>query len=678
MLKRMVTMIAVGGVMGVCAGTQDQSVQIQKTLDTILSKTGISIGGEFKSQYFGAEIGGEGHDSTRRTNESNEFTSVDFDIKARPNDNVTGRVVFRMHQNWQNFFSDVSNPIFTRWLSIDGGALDLFRFNVGDYRAQYSPLTLYTPEIDVMYEPYIFARQRELAMEESFIGNNDRILQGVNFGFDAEIAPLFDEFHYSLSAARLRTNETSIQNGSFIANLWESSRPFSNYFVGNNLGLTFLKGITLEGSLLTLFDHKGSYHQSSLNDTVFADTAAQFTTILSGRPQVDIAKFLGNDALTLKIGAEVAASLDDSVWFDDSGRVIHTVDSLGAPDTLYQGLFPDTTLLGKAIRLNVSAGFSPGDLWNIGLDAAYIMNDHLFRNELAQSPSFLPARIMNLENDAANDSLRHYTTFDALYHSVFKFTPMALTNRWAKAPFRKNSWTRTIYNQRELGMLLGNAGIDPSIELVMPFGPATPNRQGITADLKGSALKGAIEVKGLVSMLGEKDLDTVVRLPDSARLEVPATKFSQMGGGLKVDVSKFFRGLLPYPLELSGSMVLSSAINDGIADTLAMSPKWEITSRFINAGLYWKFFKRAALVGGVQVISNRLTIDTASADQVQMHWAGGIEWKVSQGAEVVMSYGQIRVDNDETNPAMLRAAGAAPTGKDFTQDLVDVSLRVRF
>jgi hypothetical protein len=659
MLKRIVTMIAVGCALGVNADTQETSKQVQKTLDTILAKTGISIGGEFKSQYLGADISGEGSDSTRRTHESNEFTSVDFDIKARPNDNIAGRVIFRMHQNWQNFYSDISNPIFTRWLSIDGGAMDMFRFSVGDYRAKYSPLTLYTPEIDIMYEPYIFARQRQIAMDEVFVGNNDRLLQGVNFGFDAEIAPIFNEFHYSLSSARLRSTETSIQNGSFIVNRWEIAKPMSNYFVGNNLDMTFLKGVNFGASWLLLLDHKGSYRQSSLIDTVTADTLAQFTNIISARPQVDIAKYLGNDALTLKVGGELAASLDDSTWFRDT---------LG---------FFDTTLMGMAIRGGLDVGYASGDLFTIGLNAAFIMNDDLFRNELAQSPAFIPSRIMNLENDVGNiDTLRHYTTFDALYHTVFKFTPQTATIRWAKAPFMKDSWTRTVYNQSELGSIRKNAGLDPSVELVMPFGPATPNRKGITADLKGSFLKDAIEAKGLVSMLAEKDLHMERSATDT--VEVPATAFSQMGGGLKVDVSKFLTDFLPYPLEISGSAVLSSAVNDGVAGSAALAPKWEITSSFINAGLYWKFFKRAAIVGGVQLINNSVTYNIATNDQKQTHWAAGLEWKVSQGADVVASYGQILVDNGETSPSLLRSEWSMPTGKDFKQDLVDVSLRVRF
>jgi hypothetical protein len=659
MLKRIVTMIAVGCVLGANGDILDKSVQIQKTLDTILSKNGIAIAGEFKSQYFGADIEGKGSDTTKRTHESNEFTSVDFDIKARPNDNIAGRVMFRMHQNWQNFYSDISNPIFTRWLSIDGHAKDMFRFSVGDYRARYSPLTLFTPEIDIMYEPYLFARERQIAMDEVFIGNNDRVLQGVSFNFDAEIAPIFNEFHYSLTSARLREADVGYKSGSTMAVAKiEVSFPMSTYYVGNNFDVTFLKGVNLGGSFLTIFDHKGSYRQSFIFDTVAADTMAQFTNIFSVRPQVDIMKFLDNDALTLKIGMESATSLDDSTRFDTANG------------------FTSTTITGNALRAGLDAGYKVGEQFTVALNAAFLSNDDHFRNVLAQSPSFVPSRIMNLENDDTL-MLGQYTTYDALYHSVFKFAPQAKSGRWLKAPFMKSSYSRTVYNQQELSALYGNSGLDPSIELVMPFGPATPNRQGITADLKGTFLKDAIEAKALVSMLKEKDLKKTLKGTDS--VEIPATAFSQMGGGLKVDVSKFIPAILRYPLELSGSMVLSSAINDGLGDTVLHRPNWKIEENFINAGLYWKFFKRAALVGGMQMISASITRDTITSKPVQMHWAGGLEWKVSQGADVVASYGQIVNDNDDDFPALLRSMGyASPTAKDFTQQLVDVSLRVKF
>jgi hypothetical protein len=535
----------------------------------------------------------------------------------------------------------------------------MFRFSVGDYCARYSPLTLYTPEPTLLYEPYIFSRERRIAMDEVFVGNNDRVLQGANFALDAEVAPLFSEFHYGLSAARLRSNESNIRNGSLVVNKWEVSEGLTKYFVGNNLDLLFLRGVGLGASWLAIFDHQGTYRGS---DTT-ADTLAQLTNVVSVRPSVDIGRFLQGTALNLKLGAEAAVSLDDSTWFKDSVGVVNNVK---------QAAFFDTTIRGMAVRIAADAGYAPSNSWSVGLNAAYLMNDDKFRNELAQSPAFVPGRTMNLENDFP-DSLQHYTTFDALYNTVFKFTPIAASNRWAKAPFMKNSWQRTVFNQRELDALRSSA-LDPSLQLVLPFGDATPNRQGMTARVNGMALNGGVELTALVSQLAEKELR---RVPGgTGTVDVPATAFSETGGGIKVDLSKMVSAF-QYPVELSGSLVRSSATNDGVADTAAHSPEWDITSDFITAGLYYKFWKRAALLGGMQLVSSSATVDTSSNDQKQMHWAAGLEWSVAQGIDAVATYGQIRVTNGK-NRSLLKPRWAVPIAKDFTQDLVDVFLRVRF
>jgi hypothetical protein len=262
-----------------------------------------------------------------------------------------------------------------------------------------------------------------------------------------------------------------------------------------------------------------------------------------------------------------------------------------------------------------------------------------------------------------------------MYHSVFKFTPIAKSNRWAKAPFMKNSWQRTIFTQGELNALQAGA-LDPSVQLVMPFGDATPNRQGITVRLNGSVLGGGVEATALFSQLAEKDLYKIQT--GTALVEIPATTFSQMGGGVKVDIAKI-ADIFPYPFELSGSFVLSAAQNEGLADTALATPTWEITSDFLNAGLYYKFWKRAALLGGVQIVSNGATIGTVTNDQKQMHWSSGFEWSIASGIEAVATYGQIRVTNgDQQAAALLKPVFAVPSAKDFTQDMVDVFIRVRF
>jgi hypothetical protein len=108
-------------------------------------------------------------------------------------------------------------------------------------------------------------------MDELFIGDNYRILQGINFGFDAEVEPLFNEFHLGLIGVRLRSAETNIQNGSKVADIYEkvdNNYPMTKYMVGSNLDLTFLKGINLGGTYLFTFDHRGSLDPVYGNDTV--------------------------------------------------------------------------------------------------------------------------------------------------------------------------------------------------------------------------------------------------------------------------------------------------------------------------------------------------------------------------------------------------------------------------
>ena len=301
MLRKIITLVSVGLVLTVNANEKKLD-KIQKSLENIMAKAGISIGGEFRGQYFSSEASGDSVKTLDRKLETNEYTSVDFDIKARPNEAISARVMFRMHQNWQNFFSDISNPIFSRWISIDGNPLDMFRFNIGDFKEKYSPLTLWAPEIDIMYEPGIFARQRQFAMDEMFLGDNYRVLQGINLGFDAEVAPLFNEFHFGFVGARLVNTEVNLSSNNFATDSIQNA-DMAKYVTGTNLDLTFLKGLNLGGTWLQIFDHKKSYKG---DDTVFQETAAQKTAILSLRPGIDIGKTFGLPSLLeLDISAEV-------------------------------------------------------------------------------------------------------------------------------------------------------------------------------------------------------------------------------------------------------------------------------------------------------------------------------------------------------------------------------------
>src|SRR5690606_34267081 len=291
----------------------DRSPAGDKLLENILSKEGITLGGAFRSRYLHSSIRGPAVVPNIRSEESVEFTSVDFDIRARPNTATQGRLIFRMHQDWRNFFSDIGNPINTRWISIDGKVKEMFSYNVGDFRQRYSPLTLHAPEIGILYEPALFAGQRREAMDEAFLGNNDRLLQGVNLNLDAALdragSPLLREMHLNVLGSRLRNVETSIQNGSKPTNLVERS-PVEKFLAGSNADLVLPFGLSLGGSYLYIFDKQGSY-----SGTGKSDTAAQKTGIFSGRGGFDLGPLMGSENWNIGVSAEYAMSSDDSSFF---------------------------------------------------------------------------------------------------------------------------------------------------------------------------------------------------------------------------------------------------------------------------------------------------------------------------------------------------------------------------
>lgn len=622
-----------------------------RILENILSKEGISLGGVFRSQYLHSSIGGPGSIPNYRTEESVEYTSVDFDIRARPNTATQGRLIMRMHQDWRNFFSDVGNPINTRWLSIDGKLKDMFSYSAGDFQRKYSPLTLWTPAPALMYEPALFAIDRQDAMDDAFIDDNKRLLQGVDLAFDASLAnehqEILKELHVDLLGSRLRNVNVNIGNGNKVTNFAEVS-PAEKFVAGGNLDASSPLGPNLGGSGLLLFDKKGSFDQTTGNP----DTAAQHTVILAGRAGFDLASLLKADDWGLSLSAEYAQSTDDSNFITkgDSLQRVHLLE-----------------IKGSALLARLQGNWSAGKAFAIKAGVNYLKNEDGYRNELAQTPAFMGQRIMNFENDSTglgrrtNDPrARDYTTFDAMYAHVFKFVASDQSNLYSRAPFQKNSWNSAIMTQAEMATF-ANGRLDTALQLVMPFGQATPNRAGIQSDLTVGFLDGKIEVQGayaaLENVTGPK-LDTVKALP--------ATKFTQTGGGLKIDAGGLIGLTLPFTV--AGSFMRSTADNGGIAAD-SLHPAVKVTSDFVNAGGVWNFWQRFSVLGGWQQISTTIDRGVKETKRVQTHVAGGLDYKVAAGAHLLLSVGQIKVDE----PVLV-----AGTDRDFSQLQTDLFLTVHF
>jgi hypothetical protein len=634
-------------------------MSLQRRIEKVLNKAGISFDGEFKSGHFGSSISGQGLDSNHRTIESNDFSTVDFDIHARPNTSASGRLILRMHHNWQNYWSDPGNPITARWISIDGVIANKIPFSVGNFKALYTPLTIYVPEPELLFEPEIFQRQRKGAMEEVFVENNERPLEGLTMGLDVKLAPLFDQFHANVLGVRLRNTQTSINRGLYVVNGTEASPDFSKLAFGSTVDAIVLNKISIGGSLLSIADNKMNYRNSGIDDAT-VDLSAQSTTIADARIGLDLKSLVSRwdffRLSALRLYTEAAFSFDDSAWYENKELCQKAIPGRAAVG----GIFMQTNMARVCL---------------LDFDVKYISNESNFRNVLAQSPCFLGKRIMNIESDTrlattqSSIAFNHYSTFDALYHNVFKFCPKEGTNQWDKAPFTKNSYSNIVYSKNELRGI-SDSGLDPSVQLIMPFGPATPNRRGIDAQINVASPDSGIQVSTLLSFLGERsgELDSTIR---------PPVAFSQEGIGACIDIAKVVQGL-HYPLAMSFSFVHSTASDSGaLAEANDTWSGMTIRNDFYNLGLSWQFWKKTSLLGGMQFIKTYFRRNTESQTQRQTHWLLGLSWQAAEAADVIGSFGQIIVDNN-SDEAVRTGSLLRNSKGDFKQFLTDISLRVYF
>jgi hypothetical protein len=641
---------------------------LEKAVTGIMAKAGVTISGEVRSQLLQSNVSGKAAADSLKSQESVEYTLVDFDITARPNDAVRGRIIFRFQQDWRNLFSSFYSPVFSRWISIDGNAKNIFTYNVGDFRQKYTPLTLYSPDVTISYEPEVFSRLRETAMSEEFLGDNNRILQGVNLNFDAAVAPLFKELHVNLMGTRLRSAgvNTSEEGGAMAVNLLEVA-PFDKYMIGSNLGMDFLPGLNLGATYLHIFDWQETYSgKPTVYDTiglgsggkwlvnVNTDYETQNTTVLSFHGGVGTSPFIDPKKYSLALTGEFAMSADDTFPRTDSLSV------KGADTTVLRLAKTTTVVNGKALAVDLKGSINFGAEGSNALKVRIgtIYNDKDFRNDAAQSPSLLAtrgARIMNSENDAFTSGKNLYSTYDVLYRQVFEFTPAQIsghTSNWFKAPMRKIAYTNSILTQEEMRAL----ALDPALYLVMPFGAATPNRTGLTADASVDALGKAIHAS-----LGAKFLQQAsgVQAASNPSLTLPKTKFTEIGGGASIDVARL-GNWWPYPCIVSGGYQFSNAKNDGIAAD--STTKLATDVGFTNAGLYWTFWKKYSLLGGFQMIGTKLL----DANYDQTHWSAGLEYKVADGGTLTASVGSVSVKNSNNDSLS------------FKQPQYDLFLSIRF
>lgn len=615
---------------------EDQQSKIEKALENVLSKQGLSVGGLATGEYLKSDFSGTATDEALRTTEPVTYTQVDFDLRARPNATTTARAVFRMHLDWPNFWGSPSTPLETRWLSLDGKAAGMLYYGVGDMSTRWSPYTMWAPDVGFLYTPRLFEQAQQQAMSERFQGENKRNLQGLQFGLRAAAPDLaIDSFDVGLLGAKLASaDHTSAEQ-------LKAAYPFNwgafdRYVLAGHGDVTFLKAVSLGGTYLIDQDLKSTWDVAP-GDTASARVgrdSAQSGTVVAARAGFQADKLLDMGGIKAGLNVEFAHSSWDGYIYR-SGT-----------DTVPK-------LTGSALNAAVNAGYVIPSVLNVRVTGGYLQNDSAFRNDLAQSPTFHGGRILNTEQLAKSTGWDSWNTFDAMYHNVYRFIPEANSNNTVKNPIEKNNYTNQVFDPTQYSL----KQLDWNLQMVLPGGEATANRVGPKIDLDASILDGAVDLKGAFYSLQE-----VKASFDSGS----KAKYQKIQAGAKVRIDKFLNGIWDLPLEIAGSYEQ----NTGKA-----GDQFNYVSTVLNAGAYIAVHKRVALLAGYQSIDGKQKTDIADSLLVaeggpvsnkQTNLGLGVEVKIQEGAYLIGMWNKLTTKYTNL------------TDKDYDQDIVNVKLQMAF
>ena len=658
--------------------------------DSLESKRGLTVDGNIKGVLVNSKVSSDQEQAklNRMPNgERSQFVAADLGFHFRPYEFVRANTLLRFEAGMQNYFASSAKEVSVPWLNVEGNITNDFYWVVGDFRQQYSPLTLFAPTGvgNLLYEPLIFSRQREMAQKEALIEGNQRNLQGANLQFRHNLSETVGELRVDALFARLRRVQVldfSGANGNLLPNGnvpgAHQSANMDKWLVAGNLELLPLsKNVYVGATGMYVFDDSTSFtrtyrHENTngkygaptdytKNDYIETtinpfDLDPQQTIVASGRLGADVAGILGNKDLTLDVVFEGAMSQDKvytHVMVDDTTEVV-----------------TDDTEKGLAIMGTLNAGYKLSMGVNIGLSVNGIMNDSAWFNNLAQSPQFFASRILNTDKD--DQTVRYgvnsplYSTFGALYYFDPKFSPapdptqnlpsgmMSTTDdptlkgqtaSYNIAPFSKNSWGTSVYTRSELALIRAMA--DPALQLSLPNGYATSNRKGADVNLK-VGFRDFVEVQGLFSTFKQVKADVGFK----------EAEYQEYGGGLSFDVFKLLG--FDRPLELSGSYKHSCrklSLDDSYAGTFA-SLDGELKLDYMSAGLYVQYLPRLGFAAGFQKITMDLN-EVASATQSspvvgyetplvkgdQMQWMVGLDYTIAKGVFLALNFGIINVEN---------------------------------
>lgn len=547
---------------------EKQSSLLQKLDSLNQAILGLRVSGTAKA---GAAISSATSDQFApysATQENQTYTDVNLKFLAQPSAETRVNVQLRLHKDWQSAYEENNNPVVGHWFSYDGLILDKHvDFSLGYMRVGYSPLTIYTPQMEILQEPEIFAQNRVDALAlRNLDTTSNRLMQGLNAAYSSRAIGPVDNIYAQVTGARLR-NTAKKGDQVFFDFDWSD-----RYALGLRGGAEAF-GANLGVNFVNVFDRRLSTRSRDIgsNDTLIYDD----NTVVSAQLGFDSEKLLGNLPVTFGLNGEFAMSWwnVDREYLVNQFLYTHSIKEVAYPNadgSMENVVYVSTGVNSQknkleTIHLDDRSGsafnvqpYVKGDIAgvNFKVDATYLQNDENFWSDLASSPNYRSNTVIfnsnALYSNIHEDLISGFSSgsLENLYFSVYNTNILSahnlmttgadvalsddsesgrmynrLFNNYKLSHFYRNGYDANAMKRLEAQDVLMT--MDPSVNMALPFGIATPDRNGIAASVDVS-WNDAISLNARFSQIEQSSIND---------------KFTTLGVGVGVDVGRIVPSL---------------------------------------------------------------------------------------------------------------------------------------
>jgi hypothetical protein len=593
---------------------------------------GVLLTGEFRSGFLTSILD---RDEVKHTG-VNAATEADIILQARPSKETRATIFFRVHQDWQKSHEEGISPVLLDWISYDGKAMGgNMDFNLGDMRIAYTPLTIYTPLLNIYNEAEIFAARRKDAMAYKHLYDDGaRLLQGLNFKMSSGKAFAFDDMYLQGTLSRLR-NQTR-----------KSGLVFFDYDATDRIlfagrGGIDLFGISLGANYVYTFTREGTLENYQLGNPFLIEDVKVF----SGTLGISIAQLAGLNDWKIDLGAEYAMSKYRTENFYSRTST--------APSSKGNWQKFD----GNAILASLDL-YTPSSFANIGLNLNFIKNDKDYVSELAQNPVYYaPANVLNSN---ALDLIRG-STLENLYFVNYTNDPLTQYNlagtnvsgaageprsREQLNNYKKNHFIHSGYNNNlKTPAELRSVELDPGINMSLPFGLATPNRQGVLFKAETSILEDKLGINAFANVISKSEIENIEK----------EASYLDAGGGFVVEVGKFIGISQTVRVNAGGGM---SKESDGFERSVSRA----------SAGFNVGVLKGLSILGGAEFIDKDYgAMFDEPTTGTELLWLAGPQYELSRGSYANLQFGMLNYEFKSGN-------NTATLGR----TLISADVRVKF